>query len=670
MNFQPHAILDRPKFGIPNTPAAERLSGFHLNSRLLIGGLLVCIGYYFGSKLGLALTLHPRPVSVMWPTNSILLAALLLAPVRYWWFLLACALPAHIWVQLQGEIPVTMMLCWFVSNATEALIGAGLIRWIVGGPFRLAGRTNVAAFLLCGAFAGPFLSSFLDAAFVRLNNFGEGAYFEIWKIRFFSNVLAALTVAPMIVLWAKVDLSRIRKATWMRILEGALLAIGLLALGYQVFVSDRTGLSMNPAFIYTPLPFLLWAAVRFGATGAVTAVFVTALISISGATHGFGPFGNHPAEANALSLQIFLSLSSVLLLLLCGVITDLDEARDRFSKAFHSSPDAIFIARKTDGHIVEWNERAEELFGYIRADSVGTTISDLKIFPVEEDLRELLARNSAAADLETLVRNRNGEIRHTLLSADTEEIGGAPCMILVLRDVTERRRLEEETRELNSKLVGAKEEERKRIARELHDDLNQRLSLLAVEVDLLNEQTMADEKPNSEQLESIGSQLRELSTEVNRFSHQLHPAHLEQLGLVAAVRAVCEEIEQRWSVTVHFSDRGFIPRTVDPPLALCLYRVLQEALQNSVRHSDSTHINVRITGDEDQIRLVVSDQGKGFDLKSASSATGLGLASMRERVKQVFGSLEIHSKPGHGTRIEVSVPLLPGTNVKPDDGAS
>jgi PAS domain S-box-containing protein len=563
-----------------------------------------------------------------------------------------------------------MMLCWFVSNATEALIGAGLIRWIVDGPFQLTGRANIAAFLLCGAFTGPFLSSFMDAAFVRLNSFGEGTYFEIWKIRFFSNVLAALTVAPMIFLWAKVDLSRIRKASWLRIIEATLLTVGLLTLGYQVFVSDRTGLSVNPAFIYAPLPFLLWAAVRFGATGAVTAVFVTALISISGATHGYGPFSTLSPEANALSLQLFLSLCSVLLLLLCGVITDLDQARDRFSKAFHSSPDAIFIARKSDGHIVEWNERAEQLFGYIRADSVGTTISDLKIFPVEEDLRELLARNSAAADLETLVRNKNGEIRHTLLSADTEEIAGAACMILVLRDVTERRRLEEETRELNSKLVDAKEEERKRIARELHDDLNQRLSLLAVEVDILNEQTKADERPDSEQLESIGSQLRELSTEVHRFSHQLHPVQLEQLGLVAAVRAVCEEIEQRWSVTVHLRDRGHIPRDVNVPVALCLYRVLQEAMQNSVRHSDSTEMHVQLTGEEDQIRLVISDRGKGFDMKSAHSASGLGLASMRERVKQVFGSLEIHSKPGQGTRIEVTVPLLPKSGVKSGDAVS
>jgi integral membrane sensor domain MASE1 len=146
-----------------------------LNGRLMFGGLLVCLGYYLGAKLGFALTFHPHPVSVMWPPNSILLAALLLTPVRSWWFLLLCAVPAHFAVQFQSNVPPTMMICWFISNSTEALLGAGLTRLIVGGPFRLVGLANTSAFLL-RSFPRPFLSSFLDSAFVRWNEWGQGAY--------------------------------------------------------------------------------------------------------------------------------------------------------------------------------------------------------------------------------------------------------------------------------------------------------------------------------------------------------------------------------------------------------------------------------------------------------------------------------------------------------------
>src|SRR5258707_1941494 len=138
--------------------------------RTILAGALTCIGYYLGAKLGFALTFQPHPVSVMWPPNSILLAALLLSPVRSWWFLLLCALPAHLASQMQSGVPPIMMLCWFVSNSCEALIGASLTRAMVGGSFRFISLRNVSIFLVCGVFLGPFLPSFLDAGFVVLNH--------------------------------------------------------------------------------------------------------------------------------------------------------------------------------------------------------------------------------------------------------------------------------------------------------------------------------------------------------------------------------------------------------------------------------------------------------------------------------------------------------------------
>ena len=130
-------------------------------SRIATSSMLVFAGYYFGAKIGFALTFHPHPVSVLWPPNSILLAALLLTPRRAWWILLLAAFPAHWLVQLQSDVSPRMILCWFISNSCETLIGAGCIRYLIRGPVRLDRLRNVSIFCFFGVFLGPFLSSFV-----------------------------------------------------------------------------------------------------------------------------------------------------------------------------------------------------------------------------------------------------------------------------------------------------------------------------------------------------------------------------------------------------------------------------------------------------------------------------------------------------------------------------
>src|SRR5207302_2641470 len=171
--------------------------------RPIAAAILTSVGYYVGSLLGFALTFQPHPVSVLWPPNSILLAALLLTPPRIWWFVLLAAFPAHWAAQLQSHVPPLMILCWFISNSCEAVIGAGLTRYLVGGPIRFRSLRNASIFCLCIVFIGPFLSSFLDAAFVVWNQWGQGTYWELIRIRFSSNALAALIVVPLIVTWAR-----------------------------------------------------------------------------------------------------------------------------------------------------------------------------------------------------------------------------------------------------------------------------------------------------------------------------------------------------------------------------------------------------------------------------------------------------------------------------------
>jgi PAS domain S-box-containing protein len=288
--------------------------------RKITTALLVFVAYYLGAKVGFALTFQPHPVSVLWPPNAILVAALLLTPPRTWWVVLLAALPAHWAAQLQSQVPPTMILCWFISNTCEALIGAGLARYLIGGPLRFNSLRNVGIFCLSVAFFGPFLSSFLDAGFVRWNDWGQGSYWELIRIRFTSNVLAALIVVPVIVTWATGGIAALRRARRVRYLEGGLLLGGLLLVSFVVLWG--TGSGADSALLVLPFPFLLWAAVRFGSRGASTVISMVAFNAIWSAAHGHGPFSGGSAEQNALSIQIFLIVLSVPLLLLAGAVEE------------------------------------------------------------------------------------------------------------------------------------------------------------------------------------------------------------------------------------------------------------------------------------------------------------------------------------------------------------
>ena len=246
--------------------------------RTIAIGACVFVGYYLGARLGFALTFQPHPVSVLWPPNSILVAALLLTPPRIWWFVLLAAFPAHCAAQLQSHIPRLMILGWFISNSCEAVISAGLTRYFVGGPIRFRSLRDAGIFCLCAVLIGPFLSSFLDAAFVVWNHWGQDAYWKLIRIRFSSNALAALIVVPLIVTWAMNGIPRLRRARLSSYLEACVLFLSLFSVSYAVLYEFGPG--ADSAFLFLPLPFLLWAAVRFGSLGASSAISIVGFLAI------------------------------------------------------------------------------------------------------------------------------------------------------------------------------------------------------------------------------------------------------------------------------------------------------------------------------------------------------------------------------------------------------
>lgn len=299
-------------------------------SQLLLTAVLVFAGYYLSAKLGLALTFKPHPVSILWPPNALLSAALLLSPKRIWPAVLAAAFVAHGIVQLESEIPLRMIVSWFASNSFEAILGASLVRSLNERSPQLDNVWGTMVFCAIIGFFAPFVSSFLDAAFVKLNTWGQGTYWDVWRIRFTSNMLAALMVVPLVLTWAKQGAPEIA-AKIQNSVEIALLFSGLTIVCFGVFFHATTGI--DAAFLLLPLPFMLWAALRFGSWGAATASSVLSFMVIWSAAHGHGPFSIGTPEQNVLAIQIFLITFCLTFLLLAAVVEERARATSELAES-------------------------------------------------------------------------------------------------------------------------------------------------------------------------------------------------------------------------------------------------------------------------------------------------------------------------------------------------
>lgn len=278
--------------------------------------------YYLGAIIGFTLTFPTHAVSTLWPPNAILLACLLLTPFANWWLILLGVFPVHVAVQLQSGVPTLMIFCWFLSNTSEALIGAYCIRGLIRSPLKFDNFWDTGVFVIFAVFLAPFVSSFIDAAFVVLVGWKADAYWQVWRLRFTANVLAELALVPFIVLWATNGVAWLRRASLQRYAEASLLACGLLIISVLVFSWPSAGPGTAPALLYLPLPFLLWAAVRFGPAGASTSLLVVVLVSIWAAAHGHGPFISRSPAENVLSLQVFLIAVSLPMIFLAALVEE------------------------------------------------------------------------------------------------------------------------------------------------------------------------------------------------------------------------------------------------------------------------------------------------------------------------------------------------------------
>jgi PAS domain S-box-containing protein len=223
-------------------------------------------------------------------------------------------------------------------------------------------------------------------------------------------------------------------------------------------------------------------------------------------------------------------------------------------------------------------------------------------------------------------------------------------------DITDRILAERGVADLSGRLISAQEDERSRISRELHDDFSQRLALLAIQIGQASQSLPDAEKVLSKSLHAMWERTTELAADIHKMSHQLHSSKLQHLGLLPAAKSLCEEIGKQHRIQIEFLHRD-MPEEISPDMALCFFRIVQEALNNIVKHSGATQAHVAFVATPSLIRLRIVDAGAGFDPTSMAARGGLGLASMRERLRLLGGTIALQSSPMEGTEIVAEVPM-------------
>ena len=263
----------------------------------------------------------------------------------------------------------------------------------------------------------------------------------------------------------------------------------------------------------------------------------------------------------------------------------------------------------------------------------------------------------SVVDVENRYRTKDGDWRwlHWKIAPPGP---GASWLSAAAHDVTEEKWAQEKLRDLADQVMTAQEEERRRIAGELHDDVTQRLATLGIELGLLKRTSSGSEAVLHRDLTRLQAHVLELSEDVRRLSHSLHPSILEHSDLAASLEMHCREFAGQHGIDASFTARD-VPDDVPRPVALALYRIVQESLRNVARHSRATAASVVLAGaDGTGLSLFIMDNGKGFDVGKAKISPGLGLVSIEERARHIGASVTIDSMPDAGTRLGVRVPPM------------
>ena len=548
---------------------------------------------YLAAELGGALILRPQMVWPLWPGCALLVAVLLLLPQRIWPILSAAGLAGFVLYDLHAGLTLRSAGLLILADTVEILIASFGVSYFCAGLPRLNSVASLASYSFLAVILAPMAAAFISTSA------SSGNYWIRWRIGFFIEALALLTLTPAILAWVRTRRAWGQKSRAFYF-EAATLVAGLTLLGYVAFVAPVR--SSAPVLLYSLLPFLLWSALRFGMIGTSTSMIVVAFLSIWGAVHGRGPFTGAEPLNNVMSLQLFLFFAVAPFMVLAVVV----EERKRTGHALRESEERFRLMADTAPALI-WMSGTDKLCTYFNKpwpDFTGRSMdSELENGWAEgvhaEDLRRCVDTYIQAFDrreefrMEYRLRRHDGEYRCLLdigvprFDQERSFVGYIGTCV----DLTDRKPAETALANVSRRMIEAQEQERTRIARELHDDIGQRLALLATNLPQLH-QDPADLRGVHSRVAESKNQISEIATDIQSLSHRLHSSKLEYLGLATAMRSFCKEFGEQQKVEIDFETHD-LPSALSPDISLCLFRVLQEALHNSVKYSGERHFDVR-----------------------------------------------------------------------------
>jgi PAS domain S-box-containing protein len=342
-------------------------------------------------------------------------------------------------------------------------------------------------------------------------------------------------------------------------------------------------------------------------------------------------------------------------------------SEERFAKAFRANPQPMSVTTLAEGRYLDVNESFLRMSGYTREEVIGHTSNELRIFqnPADRDAQIVrpLLRAGVVRNLEFKFRRKNGACRTLLSSAELVELAGERCILVASSDITERKDLEQELMQLTAQLFRLQDEERRRIARELHDETAQNLFGISINLAKLNQFSQEPEARRLiDECESLGN---ESLQEIRTLSYLLHPPLLDEAGLVSALQWYVQGFTKRSGIYVDLVAQSI--ERLRPEVELALFRIVQESLTNVRRHSGSETATIRLERKSDDIFLEIQDMGCGMPFSKSSNDAdeiiemGVGIPGMQQRLRQLGGRLEIASN-SEGTSIKAIVPLTNGAS--------
>jgi PAS domain S-box-containing protein len=441
-----------------STRLLEQLHGINNSpTRLILTALLVAAAYYFGALFSFALRVPSTRSSIIWAPNAVLLAALVVTPYRTWWIWLVAALPAHLLAQARDGASIVLLLCPFLANVAQAALAAAGMRRFTDAPHRLESFRDMGIFILVAVLAVPAVVSFA-AAWLFVAAGWENNYWLVAWARLLNNVLTGLAVAPLCLAIASGDLSKLRRLHVSHFIELAIILIGLAGILSAVSASQASETVRFALRLYAPLPFLIWAAVRFGPAGLSITLLIVAYDAISDSIAGHGPFTTGSPVGNVLALEASLSALSLPLMLLAALMREgkrkekaLRESEARYRALVTASSEIVWLAN-ADGEGFFVTPAWQELTGQSEEESRNSGWLNA-VHPDDRQRCERLWNEAMAQrnvyENELRVRGLDGSYRHFYVHAVPilSSQGSVHEWVGAVTDITDRKRSEHILRE-------------------------------------------------------------------------------------------------------------------------------------------------------------------------------------------------------------------------------